>query len=484
MTNSKVINLLRTFTKSEFKEFGLFINSGYNNGEKVLSNFYNQLKKYYPDFAGAGLNKKKLYSKLFPGKAYNDSLFRNTISDLLKLAEDFLKIRHFEKEKFYGQYLLLKELTNRKQNSLFKMNFKKADRMLNSDAVRDEIYYQNKFLLEDEWRRNHVVNSSKMLFETDNLKEQSELLHIYFITEFIKLYAILLNQSRYTFDYKFHFDLFDAVTEYLTNNFSLYKGIPYINIFYNCVMLYKTFEMKYFRELKLLLKKHYRILTPTDRKNIFIVLLKYCDEQIAKGDYPFLEEKFSVNEGLLKTKAYFEGNDFMAHYIYESIALTAIDSGRLEWTESFLNRYKKLVHSDFKNNSYNICMAELLFGKEKYSDALVSLSLVIPADVKLKIKINILLLKIFFCRNETGPFNSLLESSRKFIVRNKTIQEINKIQFRNFLTCISKLYKIKNDDNFLHELRPLRIKIQKSNQLISKKWLSDIALNDKHFGSK
>lgn len=473
MLNSKLLKLLMTFSKAEAREFGLFLRSPVYNGEKVLVNFYTYLKRHYPEFKSVHLSKEKIYLKLFPGKRYNDPLMRNTISDMLKLAERFLKIYHFENDKFYSQYLLLKELTDRKQYPLFKVNFKKADSILHSESARDEIYYQNRFLLEDEWRRNHVVNSSRMLFETDNLRKQSESLHIYYITEFIKLYAIMLNQSRSTYDYNFDFTLFETLTKYLENNFSLYRDVPYINIFYNCVKLYKTGELKYFEELKLLQKKHHGILTFTDRKNIFIVLLSYCEEQIKKGNYVFADEKFRINEYLLKTKDYLEGNNFMPHYLYESISNNAVDCREFTWAENFINKYRKILHPEFKDNSYNICISELFFNLGLYNKSLESLSLVIPADIKHRIKINVLLLKIFYCTNVTDSFYSLIESSRKYILRNKKVQETSRMMYSNFLNFINKLYKIKNDDKLIPELKTLRNNILCCNDLFSKKWILD-----------
>ncbi|MBK9333246.1 MAG: hypothetical protein IPM96_12775 [Ignavibacteria bacterium] len=475
MKNSKLLNLLRSLTKTEFREFGLFVNSPYHNKETVLIIFYDILKKLYPDFNDRDVDRKIIYTPLFPGKKYNDGLFRNTVSDLLKLAEKFLTVKHLEKESFYGQYWLLKELTNRKQNSLFKTNFKKADKLLDSDTARDEIYYQNKFLLEDEWRRNHVATSSRMLFEEDNLKKQSESLHVYYITEFTKLYAILLNQSKYTYDYKFNFELFEAVTDYLRNNFSSYSDIPYINIFYNCVMLYKTEEAKYFTELKKLLLKHYKLLTLTDRKNIFIVLINYCNDRISKGDNIFIQEKFTVNEHLLKSKAYFEGNDFMPHYIYESIASTATELGKTGWAEKFLKNYKSIVHSDFKENSFNYCMAEIMFNKNEYDKALEYLSAVKPEDVKARMKINILLMKIYYSGNDTVQFNSLTDSLKKYINRNRTVQEINRKKLSNFLIYICKLYRIKNDGSLLYDIGSLKEKITACFELFEKKWLKEQA---------
>ena len=51
------------------------------------------------------------------------------------------------------------------------------------------------------------------------------------------------------------------------------------------------------------------------------------------------------------------------------------------------------------------------------------------------------------------------------------MQEINKTQFGNFLKFINKLYRIRSNEDLLHELKPLSEKILNCNELVSKKWM-------------
>lgn len=474
MHDSNLLNLLKTFSREEFREFGLLTESPFFNREKVLIKLYGILKNYYPDFESKELDKKTVYHKLFDGKIYYDALMRNTISDFLKLTEEYLKILQLRKDPFYSQYLLLKELTNRKQQKLFKMNFKKGESILNRSDIRDEIYYQNKFLLEDESRRNIVVNSSKVIYKEDNLNEQAYSLHVHYMVENIKLYAIMLNQKKFTYDHKFDFTIFETLRKYLEENFHTYEKIPYITIFYYCVMLYKTDEKKYFDRLRVEMKKHYKKLTPTDQKNMYMVLTNHSNMQIKKGNFEFYDELFEINKDLLKTKAYFEGNDFMPHYIYNVIALNAIALNKLDWAEKFINRYRKLIHSDFRESAYNYCMSNLLIEKGNYNEALERLSKVTPYDSSSKLFINSTLLKIYFCKNESEAFFSLVDSFRHLLKRNKDIKQEDRIYYNNFITKLKKIYSLKmkpisDKADLLLQLK----EIENSNYIILKKWLLD-----------
>lgn len=473
MHDNNLIKLLKTFTPDEFREFYNLVNSSFFTREKALKKFSEILKKHYPEFKDQNLEKKKIFLKLFPSKQYNDALFRNTVSDMLKLAEEFLKITHIRKDPFYEQYILMKELTNRKQQKLFKMNFKKALKILKSTGIVDEIYYQNYFLLEDEHRRNVVVNSSRILFKDDNMDRQAHNHNLHFLVENLKLYAILLNQSKYTYDHKFDFSLYELIRKYIEDNLQLYEKVPYLNVFYNCVMIFKTDEKKYFDKLKLLVKKHYLKLSLTDRKNMFIVLTNYCNTMIKAGREEFYSELFDINLEMLRTKAYLEGNDFMAHYIYNSIAVNALENNKPEWAVRFVNNYKNMLHSDFRESSYNYCMSRISIVKGRFDEALEFLSKVEPLDIIFKLYINATLLIIYYSKNESESFHSLIDSFRHFLKRNKDLRNADRVSYNYFISFMRKLYALQSNPGKkdLSEFQILKVEIEKNNETVYKNWL-------------
>ena len=61
MHDNNLIKLLKTFSQNEFREFYLLVNSPFFNREKVLMKFSEILKKHYPGFVSANLDKKKIF---------------------------------------------------------------------------------------------------------------------------------------------------------------------------------------------------------------------------------------------------------------------------------------------------------------------------------------------------------------------------------------------------------------------------------------
>ena len=477
MNKSKLIKLFRTFSKEEFKEFGLFVESPFFNREKVQVKFFKMIFTAYPDFDSVKIRKQNIYSKLFPGKRYNDALMRNTVSDMLNLAKEFLRCIHFRSENFHRQYVLLKELTNRRQQELFKANFKSAEKELMGSEIRDEIFYQNKFLLEDEKRRNVVVNSSKILYQDDNINEQAENIKIAHLTEDIKLYAILINQKKFVHDHNFDLTYFETIRKYIEENFISFRNIPYITIFYNCIMLFLTEEKKYFDELKKEVKKHFEKLTATDRKNMFMVLTNHGKHRIKKGEFEFYRELFEINKDFIKTKACYEGNDFIAHYIYASVALNAIAVNEYGWAEKFIHEYKNEMHVNFRESVYNFCLSNLYIEKGNYEKALEALSKVKTFDIQYKLQVNQTLLLIYFCMNETESFLSLVDSFRHFLNRNKYLRKSDRLLYGNFIKYINKLYNVKIKNTYMpgQELEKIKAELEGMEEIVRKKWLTDRA---------
>src|SRR5437870_5390578 len=90
MIRSKVIDVLKIFTTEELKRFKLFLNSPFHNTNKKVIQLYELVRKYSPEFNNEKLKKEYLFKKLYPDKQYNDIVMRILISDLIKLAEDFI----------------------------------------------------------------------------------------------------------------------------------------------------------------------------------------------------------------------------------------------------------------------------------------------------------------------------------------------------------------------------------------------------------
>src|SRR3972149_7227775 len=161
MEKSKLISLLKTFNKDEIKSFNDFVSSPFFNKEKVLIRLTGYLQNNHPDYNNSGIEKEKVYSFLYPGKNYSDGLMRNVISDLYRLAEEFLAVNNLRNNSIKENMLLLDELNNRKLYSQFLKLKEKTEGHIEKSGFKNELYFERKIELTKLYRNylNEVKDS-------------------------------------------------------------------------------------------------------------------------------------------------------------------------------------------------------------------------------------------------------------------------------------------------------------------------------------
>jgi len=92
MVNSKLVKLLKTFSKQEILKFKDFVNSPYFNKNRNVINLCEEVLTYGPGFDSAGFTEENVYRKIFGNEKFDYFKIKNIISDLFSLAAEFLKI--------------------------------------------------------------------------------------------------------------------------------------------------------------------------------------------------------------------------------------------------------------------------------------------------------------------------------------------------------------------------------------------------------
>ena len=124
MIHSKIIDIIKTFSKVELKQFSEFLRSPFHNKNKNLILLFDSLLKYHPEYDA---DNEKIFHKIYPGKEYSHDNIKKLMSELLKTGESFLSHSRFINEKFLLNKTLLKELSNRKLDNLFKLIISKLE---------------------------------------------------------------------------------------------------------------------------------------------------------------------------------------------------------------------------------------------------------------------------------------------------------------------------------------------------------------------
>jgi len=107
MDNNKLIKLLRTFTKKEWRDFGRFVESPYFNTDRQCVELLEILKKEMTRNSGAPPTRERLEG-LFIKKSKKDvAQFNVKLSLLTRLAEQFVAQQNYESKDLYKKHLLL-----------------------------------------------------------------------------------------------------------------------------------------------------------------------------------------------------------------------------------------------------------------------------------------------------------------------------------------------------------------------------------------
>ena len=85
MKDTRLLKLIRTFTKEELKSFEKFLQSPFLRPARDTTGLYNYIIKYFPEYDPENLEKKKIYKKNLT--IINLTLFNRKIKRKIKQGD-------------------------------------------------------------------------------------------------------------------------------------------------------------------------------------------------------------------------------------------------------------------------------------------------------------------------------------------------------------------------------------------------------------
>lgn len=478
MHNSKLIKILQVFSNDEIKDFRRFIDSPYFNKEgSYIVRFFDELKRYHPDFIGEGVSKEKLYKRLYKDKEYNDTIMRKAGSSLIKLAEDYLKYSAFRESGTEGNLLYIKKLREKRIEKLFEIKARELDAgLMDAGNAVDSEYFRNRYKLELE-RINYFLDHSSML----NLQQESmqnvqryivydslvNLLDIGF-NILVGITTMYKGEKNLVLQVLDRIDL-DSVGEMLReNDKELY---PVYDLFHKRYLGFRNFEddNNYF-EYKKIAFQNMKFLTWENQFTIFISLQNICTRKFVEGKRYFTGELHDVHKEMLQRGLYVQKQgDYMNLQTYRNIVLTASNLHNNDWITGFMNEYLHRILPEQQESLRAWTKAIVMYNKNEFSGALKELQSVKNDHYLTKHEIKAMTMKMFYELNEFESGISFAESYRKMVQNDKTYAEIHRNSYTNFSILYLKLIKMKADKNY-GDAEFLKLEIEKT-VTNSKEWL-------------
>lgn len=482
MKNYELLGILRSFSPGETAKFEKFLISPYFNNRRKIVLLYKEIVKYYPLFTHVNLSKRKLFKRVFPKAAYNDSTMRNLLSDLQESAMNFLSIENFERSKLDKSNFLFHELSIKGLHNEFWKTLEKTNEL--RDGLVDWTYFLNNHFTEAN-KYNFSHHYSKLHKETDLKKEISYLnnsvnnLVYFFVMNFTSIYLNYLT-------YKKSYNTYAAMHNNIEKLFSMMnfrelkelmqndKNSFVIEIYSALIKLFADPESdENYYAFKKVFFSNISGLSKDERSFLYYQLITFSYlrlEAPVKGlDYE--KELFTLFVEMLDKEYFLDRNTHhLPHELYRNILSHSLRMKNFAWAHEFIEKYSFRVHPSDKENMYNYGYAYLMYELGKYEDALLYLQKVEKEYFVYKIDVKNLLLKIFYELGYTEESLSLLKTHILSLRRNRLIEAERKKRYINFSKFLEKLVYHKAG-TLRQDIGYIKHRLQRNEEVAFKPWL-------------
>jgi len=477
MKNTNVIQVLKTLSKKEIKEFGKYLKSIYREDGGIYL-LYEYLKKCHPNFVDKNIERVFIEKKIFPNSVNSQRTLFDATSLLLKALKEFLVKKRLEKNSIARDFLFLEELKERRLDNLFFQEIEKTESRWNEEKNAGIEYLHDVFKL----NMMRLLHPSWNVIDKKNVDSVDliELLDTYYIAS--KLYWTLCNHTTNSFannttNEKQYF--VDDVIKFAS--LSEFQQKPQIRILsqltnaflYDKLGNYQTIKKDFLGHLNI-----YNEYEKNDFLNFFIIL----NNKIGTADafrelfelYDFyVQEKLILEDGTISFGSFL-------NIVNLGCRASRLNITNLEWVENFIATYKDALKAGSQKEA-TISYGEVIIAmnKKDYAKALENLREVNLKNAFYGVQIRCYLLQCYYeLGGYENSFEDLIKSFKKFLKDNQTPSSDFKIKFGKFIFYITKINNIKNaitlraTKNKDLNLKKLLEELKKEKSVAYKSWLS------------
>ena len=460
MENSKLVQLVKTFSKNELNEFGKFISSPFFNESPKLLLLYDLLHENYPSFPAETFNKQKIFERLYPeDKKYDDKKMRSRFNLMYRLGEEFLLQIEMKKNSMVSGRMVLEQLTSRRLGKHFDKKFSELNELVQRSEIVNERYFHD---------RNLQVRSKRNFYEFtkpvgkreeyyNDFSEETELFVRYSVLKLIKHYVIMKcdrGYLKYDFDYSFLEKLLEYIEE------KKYTEFPIFEIFRNLLLLEENpLDENLFKKTKLMFYENIPRIEKDDAILIITEMYSLATRHFYGGNNSFVKVPFEIVSQMIKYEIYPLENGYMAERQYLDTVYTAFTARENVWAENFINNFRMKLNPEVRNNAFNYSISLLEMMRENYHKALVGFAKVRVDDFYYHMRIKYNRLRIFFEIEEFESIFTEIDAFKHYLSVNKSIPEDARVRALKFLSFYNRLIKATVNNDY-REIELLRNELQ------------------------
>jgi len=468
MDNNKLIQLLRTFTKKEWRDFGKFVESPYFNTDKQCVQLLNILKKELVRDEDRKLSKTRL-EQLFLNVVGKNTVQLNTkLSNLTRLAERFLVIEKLESNPLSIKHLLLNNLFERGLSSHFERIYKKDAHLHDAPNKASMKLYKDKLMIEYDFLE-YITLSRRNMYQRENAQTVNETLDIHYILTKINIFTKLLPlKNMYEKDYDTSsFDILESLIQ-----LPQFANHPILRIYYTAFQTLRfPSDISHFKKLCTLLENDGQHIAAPDLYRLYCLCTNYCIEKITSGHLDFHEDMYHLYRKIEEEDLFLLEDNVKIALLRNTVNI-ALSVGEDDWAEYVIEKYKDKIAPHLRKSVYQYCRALLAFQRKEYDDTISHLSQVQGINNTFDIGVKFVLMKTYYEYDKDFCYGTeqMFRSFKAYIKQHRVLSKSRKEACINFTNILTNLYRIKHEEGKANLIK-IAGKIQQYDPIVEKHWL-------------
>ena len=469
MVSEKLVSLLRTFSKYELNRFRKFLLSPYFNEQEDLVRLFGLLNTALrtEDNLETKLDKQGVWKALYPGKKFDNAHMRRISSELGQLAMHFLT-EEARRQDALSEALELQQVLEKPELQKHLSGVERQiRRQLDAAPGQSTWYYLSQFRMH--W--NVYNRASKVVATADfmnKLLPADQSLDYFYVVQKLKFYVawLIFRGFRST---QQELLVIPGFWDYIRQ--SPFSDLPLVSIYQDVILcLTEPDEEQHFRHLLKNLEKYADKLTKEDLRECYYIAQNYCAFKVNQGKTDYYQVFFSLFQSIINLGILLE-NGQLSEGVFKNMITISLRVGEFEWAENFIQEYSECLPSGIRENARTFNLANLYSHQRKYDKVIELLRNVEYSDVVYSLGSKLILLRTYYELGEYLALDSLIDSFRIFLRRNKVMSKSLKREYNSFLNFVKKLTTL--DTSNPAAIAAFQQRVMAVSSTTPKKWLLD-----------
>jgi hypothetical protein len=467
MFSEKLITLLRTFSKPELNRFRKYLQSPYLNDQpdaiRLFEIVNESLRKQTID--DREFEKDRIWEQLHAGKKPDDLHLRRLASDLTHLALQFM-VSEARQQDPLSEALELQQLLGKQELKKHLAGAERQiDKYLEASVGKSSQYYYAQF-------RKHLqtFNQASKTVSTagymDRLLPADHFLECFYIVQKLKFYVGWLHYRGFRATDQV-LEVFPGFWEYIAGE--KFADVPIISVYQKMIACFTEPEQEdHFRQLVVDLEQYANNLPEEDLRECYQTAQNYCALKINQGRTEYYSVFFNLIKDTIQWGILLE-NGQISEGVFKNTVTIGLRLNEFDWVEEFIREYAPFLPSNIRENARTFNLANVYSHQKKYDQVIELLRDVEYSDIVYALGSKLVLLRTYYESDEYLAMDSLLDSFKIYLRRNKVISKGLKREYNNFLIFLKKLSTLNTSNR--QAVEKLKKKIQDTSHVVSKKWL-------------